>query len=118
MIFVGAMQFNPLLALISTSAIILTPAFALWLYHRISYGAFSNYLTTIYSDITIKELHCLLPLLILTFWFGIQPGLLINDITMPSLILLATIFPISVGNPNNHRNFTIKSDLLYSSRNF
>jgi len=30
LIFVGAMQFNPLLALIATSAIVLTPAFALW----------------------------------------------------------------------------------------
>jgi len=35
-----------------------------------------------------------------------------NDITMPSLILLATIFPISVGNISNV-NFTIRQFVFW-----
>jgi len=59
LVFVGIFNYSPLVALITTTAIVLTPAYALWLYHRITYGSYSPYLATVFSDITIKEFHIL-----------------------------------------------------------
>jgi len=85
------MQLHPIVALGSTTAIVLAPAYALWLYHKISYGSFTNYIPRIYQDITTKEVQLLLPLLILTMWLGINPNILFNDISLPILGILANL---------------------------
>jgi len=43
--------------------------------------------------VTTKELHCLLPLLNLTFYFGLQPEALLSFTIMPALSLLYVIMP-------------------------
>jgi len=112
MTFIGAFQYSPLVALVATTAIVLTPAYALWLFHRVSYGSLSPYLTTIYSDITIKELHCLLPLLLLTFYFGLQPEAILSYTIMPALGLLSAFTPLI-----STRGFASKSTDYTSSNN-
>jgi NADH-quinone oxidoreductase subunit M len=48
---------NPVISLLAATSIILVPVFMLNVLHRISYGSFSPYLPTVYSDISTKELH-------------------------------------------------------------
>lgn len=86
--FLGAMNLNPFVAISSSIAIVLAPAYALWFFHKVSYGSFTNYLPTIYQDITAKELHLILPLLFFTFLFGIYPSLVFEYLHMSCLSLL------------------------------
>lgn len=52
----------------------------MWTFQRISYGTISNYFPQLYQDINIKEFHLLLPLGLLTIYFGIFPSILIDSI--------------------------------------
>ena len=67
---------------------ILLPIYLIWHLHKISYGTLSNYFVNIYSDITIKEFHLLLPLLLLTIYLGINPNLILNMIELSILNIL------------------------------
>lgn len=75
--FLGLFIVNPILGILSTLAIILTPLYAFWFYHKIIYGSYSSYLTPS-LDITIKEFNILLPLLFLSLFIGIYPNIVIN----------------------------------------
>lgn len=86
--FLGAMNLNPFVAISASVAIVLAPAYALWFFHRVSYGSFTNYLPTVFPDVTAKELHLLLPLLFFTFLFGINPSIVFEPLHMSCLSLL------------------------------
>jgi proton-translocating NADH-quinone oxidoreductase chain M len=77
LVFLGLYHLNPLVVF-AALAIILTPCYALWLFHRVSYGLVSNYLPTLFQDLTVKEFHLFLPLLFFTFLFGLSPQLLLK----------------------------------------
>ena len=70
----GAFHYNPFVALLASLSIVLVPAFALTLLHRVSYGRLSSYISAIYSDITLKENHMLQPLIFFVILFGVIPA--------------------------------------------
>lgn len=86
--FIGAFSSNPFIAFFASLAIVLTPAYSLWFFHKVSYGTFSNYLPTLFQDITSKEFHMFLPLLFFTFFFGLYPQYVFEPILLPCLALL------------------------------
>jgi len=86
--FLGAMNLNPFVAVSSSVAIVLAPAYALWFFHRVSYGSFTTYIPTLFQDVTVKELHLLLPLLFFTFLFGLWPSMIFEYLHMSCLSLL------------------------------
>ena len=63
--FIGLYHLNPLV-MFAAVAIILTPCYALWLFHRVSYGSESAYIANLFQDLTVKELHLFLPLVAFT----------------------------------------------------
>jgi NADH:ubiquinone oxidoreductase subunit 4 (subunit M) len=50
--FLGAFSSNPFVALFASLAIVLTPAYSLWFFHKVSFGSFSPFLPTIFSDLS------------------------------------------------------------------
>jgi len=95
--FLGAMNLNPFVAISASIAIVLAPAYALWFFHKVSYGSFTNYLPTIYQDITAKELNLLLPLLFFTFLFGLYPQIIFEPLHLSCLSLLHLFIPAPPG---------------------
>lgn len=81
--FLGIFIINPIIGIISTLAIILTPLYAFWFYHKIIYGSYSSYLTPC-LDITLKEFHSLFPLFFFSLFLGIYPNFIINIIDIIS----------------------------------
>jgi NADH-quinone oxidoreductase subunit M len=69
---------DPLLTLLISTAIVLTPAYALLLFHRIAYGKLSRHLILLVADLTHKDFHMLCPLLAFTVIFGIFPNQLFS----------------------------------------
>ena len=85
---IGSFQFNPILTLFASLAIIIGPTYSLWFAHKLAYGSYSKYLSTVYQDLTLKEIHLFIPLIFLTFLFGIKPNLIFDFIFFTSSSLL------------------------------
>jgi NADH-quinone oxidoreductase subunit M len=81
---VGAFQRNTWLAFFSTTGVILSAAYALWLYRRVIFGALDKESLRHIVDMTPREAGMLLPLVVLTVLFGIYPAPLL-DVFGPSV---------------------------------
>jgi len=85
----GTFQSNPLVAIIACLAIVLTPAYSLWFFHKVSYGSFSPYLPTIFPDLTKKEFNMFMPLIFFTLLLGLNSSFLTEYILLTSMSLSA-----------------------------
>lgn len=81
--FIGIIKINPFIGILATFAIILTPFYALWFYHKIIYGSYSSYISPSF-DLSLKEFHILFPLFFFTLFLGIFPNIILNTIDIIS----------------------------------
>ena len=86
----GTYQINPIVAILGATGIVLSAAYSIWLYNRITFGTYSQYLGYT-TDVNRREFHVILPLLILTLLFGIMPNLILNNIDVSVTALLYQI---------------------------
>jgi NADH-ubiquinone oxidoreductase chain 4 len=77
--FTGSFKINPVLVAISATSMILVAGYSIWLYNRICFGNESIYLIKA-KDLTRREFFLLLPLVFLTFLFGVFPNILLDPI--------------------------------------
>lgn len=75
----GIFQVNPIIGILASSSIVLSAAYSIWLFNRITFGSYSKYLNyTI--DINRREFSLLLPLLIISIILGIYPNVVLDTI--------------------------------------
>ncbi|NRP18614.1 NADH-quinone oxidoreductase subunit M [Ensifer adhaerens] len=84
---VGAFRANTWVAFFATSGVILSAAYALWLYRRVVFGALEKESLKALLDLSGREKAILYPLVILTIFFGVYPAP-IFDATAASVDLL------------------------------
>ncbi len=60
-------------AVFATTGVILSAAYALWLYRKVIFGALVKPSLMTIKDLTLRECVTLFPLVALTIWFGIYP---------------------------------------------
>lgn len=84
---VGVFRVNTWVAFFATSGVILSAAYALWLYRRVIFGALEKESLKALLDLSGREKAILYPLVILTIFFGIYPAP-IFDATAASVDLL------------------------------
>jgi NADH-quinone oxidoreductase subunit M len=65
-------------AFFATTGVILSAAYALWLYRRVIFGKLTKPALMHLPDITPRELATLLPLVLLTIYFGAYPAPILN----------------------------------------
>jgi NADH-quinone oxidoreductase subunit M len=70
---IGAFQANTWVALVATTGVILSAAYALYLYRRVIFGALEKPNLLTIEDLTYREHFLLIPLLLLTVYFGVHP---------------------------------------------
>ncbi len=87
----GAYQANTWVAFIATTGVILSAAYALWLFARVIFGALEKDSLKKLHDITPRELACVLPLVVLTIYFGVYPQPIFDMTAEPVAALLANI---------------------------
>lgn len=86
--FLAAFNLNPFIGIFSSQAIVQTPTYSLWFFHKIIYGKISPHFITIFSDLTFKEFTILSPLLFFTFFLGIFPNYILLPMQISNLNLL------------------------------
>ncbi|MCA1439123.1 NADH-quinone oxidoreductase subunit M [Ensifer sp. IC4062] len=84
---VGAFRANTWVALFATSGVILSAAYALWVYRRVIFGALEKESLKALLDLSAREKLILYPLVILTIFFGVYPAP-VFDATAASVDLL------------------------------
>lgn len=71
---VGVFRVNTWVALIAATGVILSAAYALWLYRRVVFGALEKDSLKAMLDLSAREKLVLYPLVVLTIFFGVYPA--------------------------------------------
>ena len=71
---VGAFRANTWVAFFATTGVILSAAYALWLYARMIFGELEKPSLMKMTDLNRREIAVLAPLVFLTIYYGVRPG--------------------------------------------
>ncbi|ADZ70506.1 NADH-quinone oxidoreductase subunit M [Polymorphum gilvum] len=85
----GAFEVNTWVALIATTGVILSAAYALFLYRRVVFGALDKESLKSITDLSFREQAILVPMIVLTVLFGFYPAPIL-DVTQASVDALIT----------------------------
>jgi len=91
----GAFRVNTWVAVLATTGIILSAAYALWLYRRIIFGKIEKASLRHIADLTWREVAVLTPLVVLTILFGLYPAPIL-DVSATSVETLIKGFNASL----------------------
>jgi len=84
LVLVGIFQVNTWVAMIATTGVILSAAYALWLYRRVVMGDLIKEGLKSITDMTGREKAIFAPLVVMTLLLGVYPSL-VTDIIGPSV---------------------------------
>ncbi|HUN94906.1 MAG TPA: NADH-quinone oxidoreductase subunit M [Bradyrhizobium sp.] len=73
MTLIGTFKISLPTAFLATTGVILSAAYALWLYRKIVFGALIKQSLQTIKDLTLRECLTLVPLVVLTILFGVYP---------------------------------------------
>ncbi|WP_417523833.1 NADH-quinone oxidoreductase subunit M [Marinovum sp.] len=85
----GIFQANTWVAAVATSGVILSAAYALWLYRRVVFGDLIKESLRTITDMTGRERAIFAPLVVMTILLGVYPAL-VTDIIGPSVEALVS----------------------------
>jgi len=91
----GAFQVNTWVALIATTGVILSAAYALYLYKRVVFGALDKESLKSILDLSVRERVIIVPLIVLTILFGFYPAPIL-DVTAASVGSLVTNYQAAI----------------------
>jgi NADH-quinone oxidoreductase subunit M len=75
----GAFRVDPWVSFFATSGVILSAAYALWLYRRVVFGALDKPALQAIPDLNRREIVILAPLVLLVIYYGVQPGPILDS---------------------------------------
>ncbi len=75
---IGTFRVNTWVTFFATTGVILSAAYALWLYRRIIYGALEKPSLQAMMDVSPREIAILAPLVVLAIFFGFYPAPIMN----------------------------------------
>jgi NADH-quinone oxidoreductase subunit M len=91
----GVFQVNTWVALLATTGVVLSAAYALWLYRRVIFGALEKESLKSMLDLSLREKIILYPLIALTIFYGIYP-MPVLDVTAASVDALINNYTASL----------------------
>jgi len=95
----AAFQVNTLVALLAATGVILSAAYALWLYRRVVFGEIEKESLKAIPDLNLREKVTMIPLLAATVVFGVWP-VPILDVTATSVDALVEWVDTSIAKEN------------------
>ncbi|MGO4669006.1 NADH-quinone oxidoreductase subunit M [Bosea sp. 2RAB26] len=84
----GAFKANPWVAFFAAFGVILSAGYALWLYRRVVFGELVKPELKSITDLNTREVVILAPLMLLTIWYGIAPGTILDAFAAPTEALI------------------------------
>jgi len=87
LVFAGIMEQNPFITVVASSSVVISAAYALWLYNRVAFGKVTPFVAH-FNDLTQLEAFVLMALAIPTLVLGVQPNVLLELVHMTTLTLI------------------------------
>jgi NADH-quinone oxidoreductase subunit M len=84
----GAFKANPWVAFFATTGVILSAAYALWLYRRVMFGEIEKPELKDIRDMDLREKLILAPLVVLVIFYGVKPGPILDAFAAPTDLLI------------------------------
>jgi len=84
----GAFRANPTVAFFATTGVILSAAYALWLYARVIYGRLEKPSLQRIPNLSGHEIALLAPLAVLVIYYGVKPGPILDSFAASTEALL------------------------------
>jgi NADH-quinone oxidoreductase subunit M len=84
----GAFRANTWVSFLATTGVILSAAYALWLYRRVVFGALEKPALQNILDLNRREIITLAPLVVLVIYYGVQPGPILDAFAAPTDALM------------------------------
>ncbi|OJI94282.1 NADH dehydrogenase subunit M [Planktotalea frisia] len=97
---VGVFQVNTWVAAVATAGVILSAAYALWLYRRVVMGDLIKESLRTITDMTTRERAIFAPLVVMTLLLGVYPALVL-DIIGPSVEALVSNYETALASAPN-----------------
>jgi proton-translocating NADH-quinone oxidoreductase chain M len=91
-ILVGSFKVNTSITFLGATGVIIGGAYSLWLFNRIAYGNLKTQYTTIFLDLSPRELLIFLPLILGTIVVGVYPNLFLTSIHMSVNTLIELLY--------------------------
>ncbi|MCH2095818.1 MAG: NADH-quinone oxidoreductase subunit M [Rhodobacteraceae bacterium] len=91
----GIFQVNTWVAMIATTGVILSAAYALWLYRRVVMGDLIKESLKAITDMTARERWIFAPLVVMTIWLGVYPAPVLDRIG-PAVEALVADYQLAV----------------------
>ncbi|MEQ1648921.1 MAG: NADH-quinone oxidoreductase subunit M [Hyphomicrobiaceae bacterium] len=95
----GAFKANTWVAFLATFGVILSAAYALWLYRRMIFGVLEKPALKAITDMNAREMLILAPLVFLTIFFGVYPSPVL-DVTAKSVKSLVAGYETAIKTAN------------------
>ena len=92
---IGVFKVNTWIAVFATSGVVLSAAYALWLYRRVVMGDLIKESLRTITDMNLRERAIFTPLVVMTILLGIYPALIL-DVIGPSVGLLVENYEKSI----------------------
>jgi NADH-quinone oxidoreductase subunit M len=92
---VGIFKVNTWVALVATSGVVLSAAYALWLYRRVMMGDLIKEALRTIQDMSIRERAVFTPLIVMTLLLGVYPVLAL-DLIGPSVQTLVEKYNMAI----------------------
>jgi NADH-quinone oxidoreductase subunit M len=74
----GSYKANTWVAFFATTGVVFSACYALWLFARVVYGKTEKHALETIPDLDARELALLVPLALLTVYYGVQPDVILN----------------------------------------
>ncbi len=87
----GAFRSNTWVAFFATTGVILSAAYALWLYRRVVYGEIDKPALQTITDLNRREIITFAPLVLLIIYYGVQPGPILDTFAVPTDALMQSV---------------------------
>ena len=84
----GAFRANTWVAFLAATGVILSAAYALWLYRRVVYGPLEKPALQAITDLNRREMVTFAPLVLLIIYYGVQPGPILDAFAAPTDALM------------------------------
>jgi NADH-quinone oxidoreductase subunit M len=78
MVVLSTWNYDKVFAVLAALTVVITAAYILWTIQRVFFGPIVNPEYRRYPDIDLRELACIVPLVIFSILLGVLPGLLLN----------------------------------------
>lgn len=88
----GVFKVNVVAGFLSTSGVIFSGAYSLWLYNRVVFGNLKEHYTLKFLDITFREFIILCPLMIYVYLLGLYPSIFLSFIHLSLNAIISVFF--------------------------